>query len=406
MIQVHELLKELSQYSSGGPGTTRLAYSKEYRDARQVICREMKKLGMTISEDAMGNLFGRISGKEPNLLPIAIGSHIDTVPQGGDYDGMVGVASALSVIDQIQAEGGSRYPLELIVFAAEESSRFGIATMGSRAMAGKGQFKEWLEIKDKEGVTFREALLENNLNPEKLSQVSRSKGEWKAFFEIHIEQGPVLERSKMDIGVVEAIAGPIRMKIRVEGRADHSGATPMEGRKDALVISSYIIQAIEKAAQDESHYDTVATVGNIIVTPGVMNVIPGETELWVDLRGIDKDSIQRTFLEIKDRIHAICRASESGVKIEIISSADPVKLDSEIIHLLSEAAEEEGVSYQVMPSGAGHDAMYMAELTPTGMLFIPCKEGISHNPAEYSTPEQIDLGIRVLKKAIEKAIQL
>lgn len=404
MIQVHELLKELSQYSSGGPGTTRLAYSKEYRDARQVICREMEKLGMTISEDAMGNLFGRIPGKDSNLLPIAIGSHIDTVPQGGNYDGMVGVVSALSVIDQIQAEGVARYPLELVVFAAEESSRFGIATMGSRAMAGKGQFKEWLEIKDKEGVTFREALLENNLNPEELPQVSRSKGEWKAFFEIHIEQGPVLERSKMDIGVVEAIAGPIRMKIRVEGRADHSGATPMEGRKDALVISSYIIQAIEKAAQDESHHDTVATVGNIIVNPGVMNVIPGETELWVDLRGIDKDSIQRTFLEIKDRIHAICRASESGVKIEIISSADPVKLDSDMIRLLSDAAEEEGISYQVMPSGAGHDAMYMAELTPTGMLFIPCKEGISHNPVEYSTPEQIDIGIRVLKKAIEKAI--
>lgn len=405
MIQVHELLKELSQYSSGGPGTTRLAYSQEYRDARKVIIQEMEKLGMTISEDAMGNLFGRIPGKDSSLLPIAIGSHIDTVPQGGDYDGMVGVVSALSVIDQIQAEGGSRYPLELIVFATEESSRFGIATMGSRAMAGKGLFKEWQEIKDKEGITFREALLENNLDAEKLPQVARKEGEWKAFFEIHIEQGPVLERSRMDIGVVEAIAGPIRMKIRVEGRADHSGATPMEGRKDALVISSYIIQAIEKAAHDESHYDTVATVGNIIVTPGVMNVIPGETELWVDLRGIDKDSIQRTFLEIKDRIHAICRASESGVKIEITSSADPVKLDSDMIRLLSDAAEEEGVSYQVMPSGAGHDAMYMAELTPTGMLFIPCREGISHNPAEYSTPEQIDIGIRVLKKAVEKVIQ-
>lgn len=405
MIQVHELLKELSGYSSGGPGTTRLAYSREYQDARKVIIREMEKLGMTISEDAMGNLFGRIPGKDPSLLPIAMGSHIDTVPQGGDYDGMVGVVSALSVIDQIQAEGGSRYPLELIVFAAEESSRFGIATMGSRAMAGKGQFKEWMEIKDKEGIIFKEALLESHLNWEELSQVARKEGEWKAFFEIHIEQGPVLERSKMDIGVVEAIAGPIRMKIRVQGRADHSGATPMEGRKDALVISSYIIQAIEKAAQDESHYDTVATVGNIIVTPGVMNVIPGETELWVDLRGIDKESIQRTFMEIKDRIHAICRVSESGVKIEIISSADPVALNPDMIRLLSEAAEEEGASYQVMPSGAGHDAMYMAELTPTGMLFIPCREGISHNPEEYSTPEQIDVGIRVLKRAVEKMIR-
>lgn len=405
MTQVHELLEKLSQYSSGGPGTTRLAYSQEYQDARKVIRIEMEKLGMTISEDAIGNLFGRIPGKDPTLLPVAIGSHIDTVPQGGNYDGMVGVVSALSVIDQIQNEGGSRYPLELIVFAAEESSRFEIATMGSRGMAGKGQFKEWLEIKDKKGITFREALLENKLDPENLSQVVRQKGEWKAFFEIHIEQGPVLERSQVDIGIVEAIAGPIRMKIRVQGRADHSGATPMEGRKDALVISSYIIQVIEKAAQDESHHDTVATVGNIIVTPGVINVIPGETELWVDLRGIDKDSIQRTFTEIKDRIHAICRASESGVKIEIISSSDPVALAPEMIRLLSEAAEEEGVSYQVMPSGAGHDAMYMAELTPTGMLFIPCQEGISHNPAEYSTPEQIDIGIRVLKKAVEKVIQ-
>ena len=404
MMNPHELLKELAAFSEGGPGTTRLTYSPEYRQAREVILREMKGLGMTISEDSMGNLFGRLPGKDESKLPVGIGSHIDTVPQGGDYDGMVGVVAALSVVEQIQDEGGSEYPLEVIVFAAEESSRFGIATMGSQAMAGKGDFAKWLEMKDKKGISFREALLENGLSPERLSDTARKPGEWAAFFELHIEQGPVLERSGLDIGVVEAIAGPIRMKIRALGQADHSGATPMKGRKDALVASSYLIQAVEEAGQKEGSHGTVATVGNVIVTPGVMNVIPGEVELWVDLRGINKESIQRAFDEIQERIQAVSKAREIDVQVEIISTANPVALDTGLIGLLSASAEAEGVSHQVMPSGAGHDAMYMAELAPTGMLFIPCKGGISHNPAEYSTPEQIDIGIRVLKRAVSRFI--
>ena len=405
MIDVHGLMKELSTFSSGGPGTTRLAYGKEYQEARKVIIREMEKLGMYVSQDEMGNLFGRLPGSELNALPVAVGSHIDTVPQGGDYDGVVGVVAALAVVDQIQAEGGCKHPLEVIVFAAEESSRFNTATMGSRAIAGKWDMEEWLKLKDKDGMTLKEVLLENGLNPDNLKTVPRGKGEWKAFLELHIEQGPVLEREELSIGVVNGIAGPTRMKIRICGWADHSGATPMEGRRDALVTASFVIQAIERAAVAESHHNTVATVGNVIVSPGVMNVIPGEVELWVDLRGIDKESIQRTFQEIKDSTNAICQERDNSAKIEMLSATDPVAVDPHIMKILSWAAEEAGASYRVMPSGAGHDAMYMAELAPTGMIFIPCKGGISHNPDEYSTPEQIDVGIQVLKHAVLRLAQ-
>ena len=402
MIDVHKLLEELSTYSSGGPGTTRLAYSEEWRNARRVIIREMEQLGLVIREDSMGNLFGRMEGKGFVNHPIGIGSHIDTVPQGGHYDGMVGVVAALSVVEQLQAAGGTQRPVEIILFAAEESSRFSVATMGSKAVCGQANFSEWLKMKDKEGKLFEKVIQENGFDPAKLAETVHQPGEWTAFLELHIEQGPMLERAGENIGIVSAIAGATRIKIFIEGRADHSGATPMGERTDALVAAAGVILAVEEAALAERRYGTVATIGNVIVSPGVTNVIPGATELWLDLRGTNKESVSRTFQQIKKDIDGICNGRGCGGKIEMISSADPVEMNEGIIELLSECADEEKLKYRVMPSGAGHDAMCMAQLTPTGMIFIPCKEGISHNPDEYTSQEEIDRGIRVLKRAVER----
>ena len=402
MIDVHKLLEEISTYSTGGLGTTRLAYSEEWRNARKVIIREMEKLGLAIREDSMGNLFGRMAGKGFASHPIGIGSHIDTVPQGGNCDGMVGVVAALSVIEQLQAEGGTQRPVEIILFAAEESSRFAMATMGSKALCGRANFSEWLKMKDKEGRPFEDVIRENGFDPAKLSETIRQLGEWAAFLELHIEQGPMLERAEENIGIVSAIAGATRVKIFIKGRADHSGATPMGERTDALVAAAGVIVAVEEAATSEKRYGTVATIGNVIVSPGVTNVIPGDVELWLDLRGTNKESVSRTFQQIKDEIEGICNRQGCGAKIEMISSEEPVQMNEEIIELLSECADQEKLKSRVMPSGAGHDAMCMARLAPTGMIFIPCKEGISHNPDEYTSPEEIDRGIRVLKRAVER----
>jgi N-carbamoyl-L-amino-acid hydrolase len=393
-------IEDIAKFGAGERGMDRLAFTESDRQARQYVIDLMLEMGMTIREDAFGNVIGRLEGTDPHAAPVVTGSHIDTVPDGGKYDGVVGVAGALYAVKNLQTRGPLTHPIEIIVFMAEESSRFGFATMGSKAMAGQVNQTLWSKAKDKDGVTLAEAMRMFGLDFANIKQAVRKPGEIKAFVEMHIEQGPVLEATGKKIGVVTAIAAPTRLKITVKGFAAHSGTTPMEDRQDALVSAAKIVLAIQEIALEQSRYGTVGTVGNLKVHPGVMNVVPGLVEMWVDIRGVNHASIIECLQDVKDAISTIAEEQETPVAIDILTSDKPVELHEEVRTVITEAAKACGASYQDIHSGAGHDAMNIALLAPTGMIFIPCRQGISHNPEEYAEPEDIQTGADVLAETL------
>ena len=399
---VLRVIETISGYSRGENGITRLALSSEELEARKYVTGLMVELGMTVSTDAIGNIIGRLEGTEPQLPAVAVGSHIDSVPEGGRYDGVVGVVAGLAAIRRIRSMGQTRNPMELIVFTAEESSRFGYATMGSKAMAGVPDIQGWAKAKDSQGISFFEALSSSGFQPDKIAEVVRDGRTIKSFIEMHIEQGPILEMEKLPIGIVEAIAAPTRLKIRVDGTPGHSGTTPMDSRQDALVTAAQIILAIRDIASSNYREGTVGTVGNIKVNPGVMNVIPGIAEMWVDIRGVKHENIVATIQDIKDEISNITEIEGTTVSIEVLTSDKPVQLHAEISALAEESCKLMGIPYKRMNSGAGHDAMHMARLCPTGMIFIPCTGGVSHNPDEDASPQSIMTGIDVLTKMLQR----
>lgn len=397
---IMQTLDKIAEFSSGEKGITRLALSQEDMQARGYMMELMRESGMSIRVDSIGNLIGVMPGTDPDAAPVIVGSHLDSVPEGGRYDGVLGVVAGLAAIRRITANGRVKHPLELIIFTAEESSRFGYATMGSKTMAGLADLKIWAKAKDPQGISFLEALAEAGMAPDKLDSVSRVGEKLHAFVELHIEQGPMLENEGLAIGIVEAIAAPTRLKIKVEGTADHSGATPMDTRQDALVAAAQIVLAVRDVAMEHYPEGTVGTVGNIKVHPGVMNVIPGLAELWVDIRGVDHESIVDTLQEIKDEISIISEAEGVTISIEVLTSDKPVRLNSMVINTVEAACKEIKIPYRRMNSGAGHDAMHMAAVCPTGMIFIPCAKGISHNPLESVLPEDVMHGTEVLTRTL------
>lgn len=397
---VADTIDKLAQWGKEKEGVTRLAFSPEDWQAKEFFINLMKENGLDIKIDAFGNIIGRLSGKDETALAVATGSHLDTVPNGGKYDGIAGVVAGLAAIMRLKEQGPLTHPLELIIFAAEESSRFGYATMGSKVMAGLGNLSAWTKAKDSQGVGFTEALQAQGFVLADAAQAARNKNELKAFLELHIEQGPVLENEEIPIGIVEAIAAPTRLKITVEGEAAHSGATPMDQRHDALVSAAMIVLAVQEIALEQAHLGTVGTVGALKVHPGVMNVVPGLVEMWVDIRGINHESIIEALQDIKDAVSTIADTQETPVSIEVLSSDKPVQMSEQIKEVLEEACQTLDVKYKRMPSGAGHDAMNMVHLAPTGMIFIPCRRGISHNPAEHADLDHIMTGIEVLADAL------
>jgi len=395
-------LETISGYTRGDTGITRLALSEEELQARSYVISVMEKMGMKIRVDGIGNIIGRLSGTDPAAAPVIVGSHLDSVPEGGRYDGVLGIVAGLAAIRRIQSEGTTRHPLELIVFTAEESSRFGFATMGSKAMAGVADIRAWSKAKDSQGTGFMEALATAGFQPDQIEAASRVGEPIHSFIEIHIEQGPVLEDAGLAIGVVEAIAAPTRLKIKVEGTPGHSGTTPMDSREDALVTAAQIVMAVREVALERYGEGTVGTVGNIKVYPGVMNVIPGLAELWVDIRGVNHDSVIETMQELKDEISIIAESEGTTVSIEVLTSDKPVRLHPKVADAVENACKDLKIPFRRMNSGAGHDAMHMASLCPTGMIFIPCARGISHNPEEYASPDDIMTGVDVLTRTMRE----
>jgi hydantoinase/carbamoylase family amidase len=367
----------------------------------------MRQIGLQINIDRVGNIFGRLEGPYPRAPAVLAGSHLDTVVQGGKFDGTMGVIAALEAVRTLKEQNIALCsPVEVVCFVGEESSRFGFSTLGSSLVAGEVRADDLANASDPQGAKLEDILAGLGIHRNNLLSLRRDPSSLKAYLELHIEQGPILEARKKPIGVVTSIAAPTRFKVIITGQADHSGTTPMEMRKDALVAAAELTLAIEGICRQHSDIDkgrVVGTVGALKIEPGVINAVPGKAELAVDVRSITASAKNRVVHLIEAKIREIARRRTIRIKILPIRKEDPVPLDKRIVHLLQDCCEARGVAYEIMPSGAGHDAMQMAKVTPAGMLFIPSRRGISHNPLEWSAPQDISLGAQLLLDAIVRA---
>lgn len=393
--RVDNLLAGLARFGSTAEGITRLGYSALDREAQSWLLRQTADLQLVVREDAVGNVFLRRAGSEPQLSPVACGSHLDTVIHGGAYDGMCGVVGALEALYMLKDEGLAR-SIEVIIFRAEESSRFGFATMGSKLMTGLATPASLNKGAKKGDISFVEALRQWGCDTDRYTEAVLRPGAYSSFSELHIEQGKVLEETGCQIGIVHNIAAPTRFKLHVQGMADHSGATPMGMRRDALVAAAKLILAVNEIATNEKEHGTVGTVGVVEVEPGSINVVPGAVTLWVDVRGVENASIERTLTAVRQRADAVAAADGVTITWEMLTADNPVALSDSMAQQSEAICRELGYSYLHMNSGAGHDAMNMAKLAPATMVFIPCRGGISHNPAEFAKSEDICRGIEVL----------
>ena len=405
MIQRERLVKDfeaMAQLTAPGEGINRLAFTDADWAGRQYIIDRMTDAGLFVEIDDFGNVIGYKSGKKPDLPVVMVGSHTDSVPNGGNYDGVVGVLSAIEVIRSMIDDGYEHdHTIAVVSFMCEESGRFGNATLGSKAMRGELTLQDLHRLVDKQGISLYEALKGRNLNPDGIEEMAY-KRPVKSFTEIHIEQGKVLEHEQKTIGIVTGIAAPERFYVTIRGNADHSGATPMNLRHDALCGASKIILGIEEIASMQEEPPVVGTVGVVEVTPGAMNVIPGAVKLGVDIRSISKAARDSVVTLVKEFIDITAGKRGLSYTIETIAQDHPVEMHPAMIREIEEAVKSVGVEYMIMPSGAGHDAMHWAEAVPTGMIFIPCRDGISHNPAEFAEMDDIVTGAAVLDKVLRK----
>lgn len=398
--RIRENLKAFASMGyRAGRGMNRLAFSRTDLRARQVLIHRLSMLGLETSVDPFGTVFGRISSERNQAEPaVMVGSHLDAVPGGGRFDGSIGVVAALEAAAVAREHiGDAHFPLEVVSFSTEESSRFGRGTLGSGLMTGAWEPDDILGLTDAQGRTLADVLQRIGLDPDALGTARRNPEEFLAFFEMHIEQGRVLEELGKSVGVVTTIAAPTRMRLTLEGQADHSGATPMSLRRDALAGAAEVVLAVERLARSVS--GVVGTVGALKVEPGAINVVPGKVELSIDIRGTDGADKRRVVDDLRREVDQMAQARDLNASYVVLTDEEPVTLDPRMIRVLEQCADERGIESHIMPSGAGHDAMHMAELCPTGMLFVPSVGGISHHTAEWTEFDDIVTGVQVMVDA-------
>jgi N-carbamoyl-L-amino-acid hydrolase len=395
-----EKLSEFGRPAGAGfeGGVTRVAFSEEDIAAREYVMRLMRDAGLTVRVDPAGNIFGRRDGSE-NLPVLLFGSHIDSVPRGGNFDGDVGSMGALEVMRALAVKNvRTRHPLEMVIWTNEEGHHFGKGLFGSSAAAGLLE-SSVLERRDEEGKTIADWLRRYGQDPARLADAKLKPGSIAAYVELHIEQGGILDARKIQIGVVEGIVGIHWHTCVAVGFANHAGTTPMDRRSDALAAASRAALAVRDVVLAETGRQ-VGTVGYMKVEPGARNIIPGRVEFPVELRDLDRVKTERLGARIQKRFAQIAR--EENVKIECmpLQADDPALTDVRIRDAIREAARNAGFSTLDMPSGAGHDAQQIARLAPIGMIFVPSRDGISHSPREYSSPEDVARGAEVLYRTV------
>lgn len=395
------LLNTVNQYNDGEVGITRIAYTNIEQTCLHAFMRLCKGENLSVRLDACGNLIARRKGRFDELPPVVVGSHLDTVYQGGKYDGVYGVTAGLEIVKRLNEKNiETDHPIELIAFACEESSRFGVSTLGSKAMAGILDKEKYRHLQDRDGTTLEEAFALCALDYNEVDEASRKDEQFKVFLELHIEQGPVLINNQKKIGVVTGIAAPARFIIKLYGKASHSGTTPMNMRKDALLGAAEIALKLEAAAKEESAFETVATVGVLDIPAAGMNIVPGEVEIKIDIRSTSLESRQRVIDQLFELIDSLQVTRGLVIESKQISLEQPVKLSEQVISQLTEICLEKDIPYEVMQSGAGHDAMNMTNLGPVGLIFVPSIDGLSHHPDEHTEIEDLLLGINVLEEAV------
>jgi len=377
-------------------GVSRVAYSDADKLGRKFVLIQMKSASLDVTIDAAGNLIGRRNGSDNQLKPLLMGSHIDSVPEGGNYDGVVGSLSAIEVARTLAENNITlRHPLEVVIFQNEEGG-----LIGSRAMDGELTEKE-LDLVSRSGKTIREGIKFIGGDPDKLNEVRRQKGDIAAYLELHIEQGGTLDSEKINIGIVEGIVGINWWDVTIEGFANHAGTTAMNNRQDALLAAAKFIEAVNRVVTSVPGRQ-VGTVGRINAFPGAPNVIPGKVVLSLELRDLDAAKINLLYGKIYAEAQAIAKTSRTKFDFKEINVNIPAPTDPRIRSLIAEAARELGLSTKSMPSGAGHDAQDMARLGPVGMIFVPSVGGISHSPKEFTRPSDIANGANVLLHALLK----
>jgi ureidoglycolate amidohydrolase len=402
--RLHDAIAELAGFNddAAAGGITREVYTPTYAAALERVAEWMRDAGLETRLDAVGNLFGRWVGSEPDAARVLTGSHVDTTLNAGRYDGVVGVLGAIEAVRQLRADGiEPRRSIELVAWAGEEP-RFGTGCVGSRAAAGRLRRADLDRLRDRDGVSMADALRGAGFDPDRLRDAEIDSANVHALVELHIEQGAVLEESGDPIGVVTAIAAPHDFRVTLRGAATHAGATPMHLRRDALAGAAEAMGALERLARGSPSGTTVASVGVLRVLPGAINVVPGAVELDVDVRDADADARERVVHDWLAEARAI--AGRRGLTVEVapIVEDDPVACDPVVVEAAAAAAQALGVPFRRMTSGAYHDAMIMGARVPIGMIFVPSAGGISHHPDEHTDPDEIERGVRVLAGTLER----
>jgi hydantoinase/carbamoylase family amidase len=375
-------------------GVSRFAWTPELAEANAWLAEHLAELGLEVELDAAGNVIGRWEAGEGKA--VLLGSHLDTVPCGGRYDGALGVLAALDVVRRLKAEGVEpARPIWVVSFNDEEGARFQTGMLGSRAFCGDCELEDW----GRRGVP--EAMAEAGFDFDRLPDARRAE-DVAAYLELHIEQGPVLERAGVDLGVVTAITGMLGLRARFLGEANHAGTTPMELRRDALAGAARAVLALREEAR--SRDDMTANVGVISAEPGGFNVVPGTVEMTIDVRSPASDGFARLEPFVRETLQRIAAEERLGLELRETHRKQPVALDPELQDRLEEAAREEGATTLRLASGAGHDAMVLAHHAPAAMLFVPSRGGLSHTPDEFSSPEHCELGARVLARTVRQLV--
>ena len=394
-------IEELASISEApAPAVTRIVFTPTDLKARAWLVSRCEIAGLKVRQDAIGNIFARWTGSEANAPAVGTGSHIDAIPNAGKYDGVVGVLGGLEAIRSLQVGGfHPKHSIELLVFTSEEPTRFGIGCLGSRLLSGTLSVDAARRLADKEGNSLEDVRRKAGYNG-RFEEVKLPSGYYKAFVELHIEQGPLLEQQKFPLGIVSSIAAPASLRISIEGAGGHAGGVLMSGRRDALCAAAELILAIEHAARSSGAVDTVATVGICEVFPGAVNSIPSRVHLSVDIRDTNlerRDAVMRMITGVGE---AIAGRRHVEIHEEVLNSDAPAQCAPAILEVLSESCKKHRLDFVPMVSRAYHDSLFMSRVAPVAMLFIPCRNGYSHRPDEYASPEDIRRGVLVLAETL------
>lgn len=398
------LLREIASIGRDPDGgVTRLGLSPEDRKVRELFCRAMLDCGLEVRKDAFGNMFGRLAGTDNTLPAVATGSHLDTVPHGGRYDGVLGCVSGLAALREIRNRGGCRHPLELIVFQLEESARFACSTMGSKLLAGTVPPEALADKRDLFGRRLPEVMAEAGLCFDSLDSVRLPAGFYKAFIELHMDQGPTLDEADLPLGVITHITGLRRARVVFTGMASHAGGTRMASRHDALVAASEAVLALNRIASSyDGKYSMVGTTGSIAVQPGAINIVPGRAEMQCELRSIDDTTLRAAWQAYNSALEDIAARYGTPVQLTLTESTAPVLMDGDLQDTLRTVCRRCDIPYMDMTSGAGHDCMNMAILVPSCMLFVRGRNGLSHHPDEFVDSRDIAAGCHVLYETLRE----